>query len=167
MRLYNELAGWWSLVSAPEEYKEEATQYIAMIRGAAAGPVREVLELGSGGGNNASFMKAAFALTLVEPSDGMRAVSAALNPECAHAAGDMRTVRLGRTFDAVFVHDAVVYMATEDDLRAAIQTIGAHLAPGGVAVVAPDETAETFEAGAALHGGGDAADGRAVRFIEW
>ena len=39
---------------------------------------------------------------------GMRAVSRTLNPECEHVDGDMRTVRLGRQFDAVFVHDAVV-----------------------------------------------------------
>lgn len=167
MRMYDELAPWWPLISAPEHYEEEATQYLAMIRGAAAGPVREVLELGAGGGNNASHLKAAFSLTLVEPSAGMRAMSEALNPECTHLPGDMRSVRLGRTFDAVFVHDAVVYMATEDDLRAAIATIAAHLAPGGVAVVAPDETTETFDPGCELHTGDDPATGRAVRYLEW
>ena len=167
MRLYDELASWWPVLSAPEDYLEEATQYIAMIRGAAAGPVRDVLELGSGGGNNASHMKAAFSLTLVEPSEGMREVSRALNPECAHLPGDMRTVRLGRTFDAVFVHDAIAYMATEDELRAAIETIAAHLAPGGVAVVAPDETSETFEPGADVHTGEDPATGRSVCYVEW
>jgi SAM-dependent methyltransferase len=167
MRMYEELAPWWTLISAPEHYEEEAAQYIAMIRGAAAGPVREVLELGAGGGNNASYLKAAFSLTLVEPSAGMRAASEALNPECTHLPGDMRHVRLGRTFDAVFVHDAVVYMATEDELRAAIETIAAHLGPGGVAVVAPDETLETFDPGAVLHDGDDPATGRAIRYIEW
>ena len=56
-------------------------------------------------------------MVLVEPSEGMRTVSRALNPECEHVDGDMRTVRLGRQFDAVFVHDAVCYMTTESDLR--------------------------------------------------
>jgi hypothetical protein len=92
-----------------------------------------VLELGSGGGNNASHMKRAFTMTLVEPADGMRQLSRALNPECEHVADDMRTVRLGRTFDAVFVHDAMMYMTNEDDLRAALATVAIHLAPGGVA----------------------------------
>lgn len=167
MRLYNELASWWPIVSAPADYLEEATQYIAMLRGAAQRPVREVLELGSGGGNNAWHMKAAFSLTLVEPADGMREVSRALNPECTHVPGDMRTVRLGRMFDAVFVHDAIAYMTTEAELRAALETIAAHLAPGGVAVVAPDETLETFEPGSTLYTGGDPATGRAVSYMEW
>jgi SAM-dependent methyltransferase len=167
MRLYSDLAPWWRVVSAVEHYEEEATQYLAMIRGAASRPVRDVLELGSGGGNNAWYLKAAFAMTLVEPSEGMRAQSREINPECEHLPGDMRTVRLGRTFDAVFVHDAVCYMATEADLRAAIETIAAHLAPGGVAVVAPDETIETFEPGTALHTGEDPATGRSVRYLAW
>jgi SAM-dependent methyltransferase len=167
VRLYTELASWWPVLSAPEDYLEEATQYIELIRAGARRPVREVLELGAGGGHNASHMKAAFALTLVEPSEGMREVSRALNPECAHLPGDMRTVRLGRTFDAVFVHDAITYMLTEDDLRAAIETVAAHLAPGGVAVLAPDETAETFAPGPELNTGEEPATGRAASYIEW
>ena len=142
--LYNDLASWWPVISPPSEYAEEAALYVDMIQAASNFPVREVLELGSGGGNNASHMKRAFDLTLVEPAEGMRELSRALNPECAHADGDMRYVRLGRTFDAVFVHDAVMYMVNEDDLRAALATVAAHLAPGGVALMDPDATSETF-----------------------
>ncbi len=130
-------------------------------RGAGSGPVREVLKLGSGDGNNASHMKHAFAMTLVEPADGMHHISRALNPECEHVPGDMRTVRLGRAFDAIFVHEAVMYMTTEDDLRAALTTVAIHLAPGGVALVAPDATTETFRE-ATEHGGGDEAGGGRV-----
>ncbi len=125
-----------------------------------------MLEFGSGGGNNASHMKRRFAMTLVEPSDGMRRLSLALNPECEHLPGDMRTVRLAREFDAVFVHDAVMYMTTEDDLRAALATVAEHLAPGGVALVAPDVTTETFSE-ATEHGGGEDAGGRRARYLQW
>jgi hypothetical protein len=37
----------------------------------------------------------------------MLAVLRRLNPECDHRRGDMRAGRLGRAFDAAFVHDAV------------------------------------------------------------
>jgi SAM-dependent methyltransferase len=171
MKLYEELADWWPLVSAPADYAEEAGEYIRLLRGAASGPIQEVLELGSGGGNNASHMKREFSLTLVEPSEGMREVSRALNPECVHLPGDMRTVRLGREFDGVFVHDAVEYMLTEADLRAALETVAVHLRPGGVALVAPDATRETFEPGEHVEGGDEppGPDGRSrsVRYLEW
>jgi SAM-dependent methyltransferase len=165
-RLYEDLADWWPVISPPSEYAEEAALYVDMIQAASNVPVREVLELGSGGGNNASYMKRHFDMTLVEPEDGMRGVSHALNPGCDHLKGDMRAVRLGRTFDAVFVHDAVMYMTTEDDLRAALATVAAHLKPGGVALVAPDVTTETFSE-ATEHGGGEAANGRRARYLEW
>jgi trans-aconitate methyltransferase len=165
-RLYDEIADWWPVISPPAEYAEEATLYVDMIRASAQRPVREVLELGSGGGNNASHMKQAFDMTLVEPSDRMRENSRRLNPECEHLPGDMRHVRLERTFDAVFLHDAVMYMTTENDLRAALETVALHLAPGGVALAAPDATTESFSE-ATEHGGGEDEKGRQARYLEW
>ena len=165
-QMYDSIADWWPVISPPSEYAEEVALYVEMIHAPARRPVREVLELGSGGGNNASHMKHSFAMTLVEPADGMREISRKLNPECTHLPGDMRSVRLGRTFEAVFVHDAVMYMSTENDLRAALETVAAHLAPGGVALVAPDATTETFSE-ATEHGGGEDESGRRARYLEW
>ena len=164
-KLYNELADWWPLMSAPDEYAEEAGVYSDMLVESGASPIRSVLELGSGGGNNASHMKARFDLTLVELSTGMLEVSKRLNPECEHHQGDMRTVRLGRQFDGVFVHDAVCYMTTPEDLRRAMETAFIHCRPGGAALFCPDYVAETF-APSTDHGGHDG-DGRALRYIEW
>ena len=164
-RLYDDLASWWPVLSHPSHYEEEAGHFARALASGATGEVREVLELGCGGGNNASHLKRHFAMTLVDLSPGMLAVSRSLNPECEHVEGDMRTVRLDRTFDAVFVHDAVIYMTTEDDLRAAIETAYVHCRPGGVAVFAPDVTRENFKPHAS-HGGHDG-EGRSMRYLEW
>lgn len=56
----------------------------------------------------------------------MLGLSKALNPECEHHLGDMRTLRLGQTFDAVLVHDAVMYMTTVTQLGEAAATAFAH-----------------------------------------
>jgi SAM-dependent methyltransferase len=164
-RLYADLASWWPLISAPEEYTEEAAT-AATILNSAAIDVQEVLELGSGGGHNALHMKRRFRLTLVDLSPDMLAMSQRLNPECAHRQGDMRTLRLGRTFDAVFVHDAVAYMTTETDLRQVIETAFAHCRPGGIALFVPDHIAENFQP-VTDHGGSDGPDGRGARYLEW
>ncbi|MGD0376161.1 MAG: class I SAM-dependent methyltransferase [Streptosporangiaceae bacterium] len=164
-RLYQDLAPWWPLISPPQEYAEEAA-FAAKTFGLASGPVREVLELGSGGGHNASYLKQRFAMTLVDISTAMLAESRLLNPECDHLVGDMRTVRLDRTFDAVFVHDAVDYMISETDLTQAIATAFVHCRPGGIAVFVPDNLAETFFPGTG-YGGTDAPDGRGARYLEW
>lgn len=164
-RFYGDLAVWWPLISPPEDYAEEAA-FIATVLQSASIPVHEVLELGSGGGHNALHLKASFAMMLVDLSDEMLELSRRLNPDCEHHLGDMRTVRLGRTFDAVLVHDAIDYMVTEADLRQAIETASVHCRPGGVAVFVPDATREAFEE-TTDHGGDDSNDGRGVRYLEW
>jgi SAM-dependent methyltransferase len=165
MRMYADIAPWWPLLSAPEEYAEEAAIYAALVVEHSESPPQTILELGSGGGNNASHMKAQFEMTLVDLSEGMLEVSRRLNPECEHHVGDMRTVRLNREFDAVFIQDAICYMTTESDLRAAIETAALHCRTGGVVVIAPDFIRENFRPGTD-HGGHDG-DGRAFRYLEW
>ena len=164
-KLYSELASWWPLMSAPADYEEEAGLYQKAILDASDVPLQTMLELGSGGGNNASHLKARFTMTLVDLSPGMLEVSRAINPECEHHLGDMRTVRLGREFDAVFVHDAVTYMTSEADVRQAIATAFVHCRPDGVVLFAPDHVRENFRPGTD-HGGHDGAD-RAMRYLEW
>lgn len=164
-RLYGDLAGWWPLISPPEEYTDDADEAAAAF-GTAGRPVREVLELGSGGGHTACHLKARHTMTLVDLSPDMLAVSRRLNPECAHHQGDMRTVRLGRDFDAVFVHDAIDYMTGAADLERVLATAYAHCRPGGVVVLVPDHTAETF-AERTEHGGADGPDGRGARYLGW
>ena len=163
MGLYDELADWWPLLSAPEDYEEEAAFYAATLQEFC--DPRTVLELGSGGGNNASHMKAHFDMTLVDLSEGMLDVSRALNPECVHLRGNMRSVRLGREFDAVFVHDAICYMTTESALKSVFETAYVHCRDGGAALFCPDYVRENFRTGTD-HGGQDG-DGRAMRYMDW
>lgn len=162
---YAELAPWWPLLSPVEDYEAEAADLRRVIEARAPG-ARTVLELGSGGGHNAHHLARRFAMTLSDLSPEMLAMSARLNPGCEHVVGDMRTLALGRTFDVVLAHDAVDYMTTEADLEAAIATAHRHLAPGGLAVFVPDHVAERFRPGSES-GGTDAADGRALRYLEW
>ncbi len=164
-RFYGDLAPWWPLISPPDDYKEEAAWTVTVLQRAAI-PVKEVLELGSGGGHNAVHLKAHFTMTLADLSPEMLGLSRALNPECDHILGDMRDLRLGRDFDAVFIHDAIDYMITEGDLRRTLDTAFAHCRPGGIAVLMPDDTAEMFEP-STEHGGEDGPDGRGIRYLAW
>lgn len=165
-KLYTDLSEWWPLMSAPADYEEEAAFYFNAMQEAADRRIETMLELGAGGGNNASFMKQRVKeLVLTDLSDGMLAHSRRLNPECEHHVADMRTLRLDRQFDAVFAHDAISYMTTEADLAKAIETAATHCRPGGVALFAPDHVRETF-APSTDCGGEDGAH-RAMRYLEW
>lgn len=166
LKMYNELAKWWPLLSPPEEYADEAEFFLPLLAEITDHPPVTMLEIGSGGGNNALHMKSAFeSVTLVDLSPQMLDVSRQLNPDCEHIQGDMRNLRLARTFDAVFIHDAIDYMTTTDELKQAIETAFAHCKSGGMALFVPDAVCETFEP-STNHGGEDG-DGRAIRYLEW
>lgn len=165
MKLYDQLADWWPVFSDPAEYRREVAHFARVLRQATRPAPRTVLELGSGGGNSALHLKKRFAMTLVDISPRMLRVSRKLNPNCEHVKGDIRTLRLGRSFDAVYVHDAICHMTTEADLEAVFRTAFQHCRPGGVALFVPDFVRETFEQGVD-HGGSDSERGR-VRFLQW
>lgn len=164
-RFYGALARWWPLVSPVEDYAEEAREFGRVLQ-TAAPDARTLLELGSGGGHNAFHLKRDFRMTLSDLSEEMLTVSRRINAECEHVCGDMRTLDLGRAFDAVFVHDAIDYMTTETDLAAAMQTAYRHCRPGGVALFVPDALKGSFEPGTEC-GGSDGPDGRGIRYLEW
>jgi len=165
LKMYRGLAPWWPLLSAPEDYEEEAAFYHRALRDACDIEPRTLLELGSGGGNNASHLKDHFDLTLTDSSPQMLDVSRALNPRCEHIEADMRTVRLGREFDCVFVHDAICYMITLGDLERVLETAFLHCRRGGAALFAPDHTRETFVGG--VDAGGHDGPRRGLRYLEW
>jgi SAM-dependent methyltransferase len=162
---YDTLAPWWPLISPVNEYEGEMQEFIRLIESRLPS-ARTMLELGSGGGHNAHFLKRRYAMTLTDLSESMLAQSRQLNPECEHVVGDMRTLTLRREFDVVFAHDAIDYMTSESDLANTFRTAYQHLRPGGVLLCVPDHIRERFEPGTDW-GGSDGPDGRSIRFLEW
>ncbi len=144
-RLYNDLAWLWPVISPPEEYADEAVYWRRALWDKLGEGRHRILELGAGGGHNLSHLTRHFQATAVDLSSQMLRLSAGLNPGVEHKLGDMRSVRLGRTFDAVLIHDAVSYMLTEEDLKGTLETAKVHLRPGGVLLMAPDWVREDFD----------------------
>jgi SAM-dependent methyltransferase len=166
MKMYRELASWWPLISPPAHYVEEAADLVPTLMQAADAPPRTLLELGCGGGSLASHLKAHFRMTLSDVSPDMLEQSRRVNPECEHVLGDMRTLDLGRTFDLVFIHDAIMYATDEAALTATLATAARHCRTGGGLVVVPDYVRETFEPEHSAEGE-DGADGRGLRYLDW
>jgi SAM-dependent methyltransferase len=147
-RLYSDLARLWPHLSPPEHYAAESEALCELIFDALGEPPAgrrwSVLELGAGGGHSAVHLKQRFDITAADLSPQMLALCNTLNPDVPTVFGDMRDMRLDRTFDAVLICDAIDYMLTEDDAVAAFKTAAAHLRPGGVVLAAPTYTRETF-----------------------
>jgi hypothetical protein len=165
-RLYSDIASWWPLFAPAGYYEEQAGYIVAMLDQACPTKPRSILQLGSVGGSMAFHLRKQGNLTLVEPEDAMR-VCRRLNPGAEHLKGDMRSVRLDRLFDVVIIHDAINYMMQPDDLIAALTTARIHLRPGGLAMIFPDDTAETFAPSAQTGGQDDPDTGRGLRYLSW
>ncbi|MBN1270776.1 MAG: class I SAM-dependent methyltransferase [Candidatus Aminicenantes bacterium] len=143
-KAYNDLAWTEDLLADPAAYEDEVNVYIDLIKRTAAEPPRTLLHLGSGAGGHDTTFKRHFTVTGVDLSLGMLNIARARHPEIEYLEGDMRTLRLDRQFDVVAIPDSIDYMASEDDLRQAIQTMVMHLKTGGVFLVV-GKTEETFQ----------------------
>ena len=163
--IYDDLVRFYHLLDPLEDHADEAEAYGDLLRRTVP-DASSLLELGAGAGHGAHYIKTRFAsVTLTDLSDAMLGRSRALNPECEHVVGDMRTLRLGRTFDCVLCHDAVAYMLSEDDLSSVFRTAWEHLRPGGAALFVPDCLTESFVEGHEDHAGDDGS--RSLRAISW
>jgi len=142
--LYSDLVSWYDLLDPAADHREEAECFQRAFERVVTPAARTLLELGSGAGHNALHLKRRFRCALSDISEPMLTLSRTLNPECEHVLADLRTLRLGRCFDAVLLHDAVTYMTSEADLLAAARSAFVHTRPGGAAIVTPDCVRETF-----------------------
>jgi SAM-dependent methyltransferase len=141
---YNDLAWTEDWLADPADYEDEVMVYVDLIRRTAAEPPSTLLHLGSGAGGHDSIFKRYFTVTGVDLSRGMLDKARIAHPDIEYLEDDMRTLRLNRQFDAVVIPDSIDYMATQDDLRQAIQTAAMHLKTGGVLLVV-GKTEETFQ----------------------
>ena len=144
-RLYTDLADWWPHLAERESHADEAHLHQSLLDEAFGARAESVLEMGSGGGLLAAHFDRDREVVLSDISREMLAQCRIHNPDRSCHQADMRTMRLGRTFSAVFLHDAVMYLTSIDDLQATFDTAAAHLDSDGVFMVLPDVVKEGFE----------------------
>jgi SAM-dependent methyltransferase len=140
---YNELAWTEDLLADPADYEDEVAGYVELIKRHSTHTPGTLLHLGCGAGGYDSVFKHHFAVTGVDISRGMLDKARLRHSDVEYIEGDMRTVHLGREFDAVAIPDSIDYMGSLPELRMAIETAVAHLRPGGVLLVV-GKTRETF-----------------------
>ena len=165
-RLYNDLSYIWPIISPPHEYSVEAWHITEIIRQNIGHTGNSLLELGCGGGHILSHLTNNFTCTAVDISESMIKLSQELNPSVPHHIGDMRSVVLNQSFDAILIHDAINYMLSESDLTLAFTTANKHLNPSGVLILAPDWFSDTFNPPVTMHWTKTTDDGH-ITFIEY
>ena len=132
---YNQLAWTDTILARPEDFEEEATMYVNLIKRHISTTAPTMLHVGCGAGGHDYHFKKHFSVTGVDLSEGMLEIARKRNPEIEYLQGDMRTVCLDRKFDVVAIPDSIMYMTTLEDLSTALTNAAAHLKLGGVLLV--------------------------------
>ncbi|MBN1693808.1 methyltransferase domain-containing protein [candidate division WOR-3 bacterium] len=141
-KAYTELAWVDMIVSSPKEIAQETELYSKTIKENAETETKTLLHLACGAGMNDYTFKKHFEVTGVDISQDMLSLAKELNPEIIYIYGDMRTIELGKKFDAVAIPDSIDYMKTKEDLKKVIRNANKNLNPGGVLLIVahPKET---------------------------
>ena len=119
-------------------YPEPNDETPTMLRGAFARhlprPPTSILDIGCGTGRDlASLARDGANCVGVDALAAMVSLASSRYPHVSFLNGDMRSIRLGNTFDAVLcMGSALMYALTNADLRASFRTFASHSHPGSL-----------------------------------
>lgn len=130
-----------------KDYAVEAARVAEEIRRRFGG-ARTLLDVACGTGKHLEFLRAHFEVSGVDLDEHLLEIARRRMPDVPFVEADMVVLSLGKQFDAVTcLFSSIGYTLTLERMRAAIAAMAAHLVEGGVLVVEPWLTPETFEAG--------------------
>jgi SAM-dependent methyltransferase len=136
---FQKYSAYYDLLYADKDYSAEA-EYVARTLRTERAKVHRLLELGSGTGRHGRLLAGmGFDVRGIERSSEMVASARSAATEASTVGaftcdvGDLRSVRLGHTFDAVIsLFHVISYQSTDDELGAAFRTASEHLEEGGL-----------------------------------
>ncbi|MRR38063.1 class I SAM-dependent methyltransferase, partial [bacterium] len=132
----------YDLLYQEKNYEAECDMIEEAFRRFSKRRVRSILDLGCGTGNHAiPLSNRGYRVTGVDRSQDMlrhaRSKAARMTPRIPHppsfVAGDLRSLKLHRQFDAALMMFAVLgYQVTNQDALDALENVRRHLRPGGI-----------------------------------
>ena len=137
-----EYADQYDSLYGDKDYEAECDLLEEIFRRYVGSPVHTILDLGCGTGNHAILLaQHSYKVTGVDRSSEMIAHAqnksqsqfSASRSQPVFIEGDLRSLDLNQTFDAVIMMFAVLgYQLTNDDVLAALRTVRRHLRSGGL-----------------------------------
>src|SRR5713226_2435477 len=118
------------------------------IIAAAVPGARTILDVACGTGEHAKFLKEKYAVDGIDLNEAYLRAARIKNPAGKYTRADMTDFDLETTYDAVTcLFSAIGYVRTVDRMNRAIGCMARHVKPGGVLIVEPWLTPETWVPG--------------------
>jgi SAM-dependent methyltransferase len=139
-RFYDAVYSW-------KDYRTEADRLDRLIRERNPS-AKTLLDVACGTGKHLELLRGGYEVEGVDLDPEMLAVARHRLPGVPLHQGDMASFDLGKRFDTVTcLFSSIAYTRTNENLHRAVATMASHLAPGGVLVVEPFFTPETWREG--------------------
>jgi ubiquinone/menaquinone biosynthesis C-methylase UbiE len=147
--MFSQTAQWYDKIYlSMKDYRAEADKLTAIIRAYQRSPGNRLLDVACGTGLHLSSLQQHFQVEGLDLDEGLLAIARQRLPNVPLHHADMTDFNLGCTFDVVTcLFSAIGYVKTLDKLSRAVQCMGRHLAPGGVVLIEPWFTPETWYPG--------------------
>jgi len=131
-----------------KDYAAECARLRELIRRHRGVDGGALLDVGCGTGAHLAHLKAHFQVVGLDQSPEMIAEARWKHPEVTFHTGDMCHFDLGRTFDVVTcLFSSIGYVKTPERMRQATACLARHVGPGGLLVIEPWFTPETWHPG--------------------
>jgi SAM-dependent methyltransferase len=121
--------------SGIKDYPAEAAELHRIIQDAFPS-ARSLLDVACGTGADLAELRRWYTVEGVDLSPAMLKVARQRLPDIPLHAGDMRTLDLGKSFDAVLcLFSSIGYITEPSELRSTVARLAAHVGPGGVLIL--------------------------------
>jgi SAM-dependent methyltransferase len=132
-----------------KDYAAEASQVATLLREKCP-PAQRLLDVGCGTGRHAAALVSehGFEVDGLDIESGFLEIAQRRCPNGEFFRGDMASFDLGLSYDAVLcLFSSIGYVRTFERLTLAARSIRRHVAPGGIAIIEPWMTPESFRGG--------------------
>ncbi len=147
--LYRDFAYYYDLIYSKKDYEKESQKIMRLIARYKKSPGKELLEVGCGSGKHLAYFREKFDCTGMDFNKGILAVARANVKNVRYVESNMVTFDLGQQFDVITsLFSAIGYVKTYANLRKTIQQFARHLKPGGVVIIEPWFSPDTYKSGA-------------------
>lgn len=145
--MFSKTAEYYDLIYAFKDYSAEVDKITAIVRREHP-RARSILDVGCGTGEHARLLATAFAVDGIDLEPGFIDIARRKVPSGTFTVADMRRFDLGTHYDVVAcLFSSIGYLTREDDVVEALRCFSNHVAEGGVIIVEPWFTPETWNVG--------------------
>lgn len=151
-KMWAELAPFYDVMYQWKDYQAESERVHQLIQAHRTSSGNTLLDVACGTGGHTRFLRDHYDVTGIDLNREMLKVARRKIPGVTFLSRDMTSFNLRRRFDALIcLFSSIAYVRTYRNLKRTIACFARHLKPGGILIVEPFFTKETFVAGT-IHG---------------